>query len=257
MPGHTAAVHAARALLCLAALALATAPAPARAPENLALAAGARVGVVNLLDPDVTHFHAARQVQDSYLKTYTLDWPVGALLVAAVSDQLKQMGLATVAVEAGEELRRAREDCFLNASLVKSVPKDCARLYAQLAATQRLDALIVLGPGLNDGTHAGGTRHRDLPEYLRGWCFVSGAGGAGEAPALLSLTEMLLLGVSAQGTQLAARQWGGNGHSWTGYQAPADLKAIPDAQLEQLRPLFAAMLKEQATALLTHVSVVR
>lgn len=257
MPGPNAAPRAARAVLCLAALALAAAPVPGRQLENLALAAGARVGVVNLLDPQVTHFHAARQMQDSFLKTYTLDWPVAAMLMAAISERLRQQGLSAVALEAGEDLRRAREDCFLNASLVKSVPKDCARLYAQLASEQHVDALIVLGPGLNNGDHAGGTRHRELPEYLRGWCFVSGAGGATEAPTLLNLSELLLIGVSPKGAQLAARQWGGNGHSWTGYRAPADLKAIPDAQLEELKPLYGAMLKEQAEALLTHLAVVR
>ncbi len=257
MPGPNAAPRAARAVLCLAALALGAAPAPGRQPESLALAAGARIGVVNLLDPAVTHFHAARQVQDSFLKTYTLDWPVAAMLMVAVSERLRQQGLSAVALEAGEDLRRAREDCFLNASLVKSVPKDCARLYAQLAGEQHVDALIVLGPGLNNGDHAGATRHRDLPEYLRGWCFVSGAGGAGEAPTLLNLSELLLIGVNPKGAELAARQWGGNGHSWTGYHAPADLKAIPDAQLAELKPLYGAMLKEQAEALLTHLTVVR
>jgi len=254
MPGPNAAPRAARAVLCLAALALGTAPAPGRTPENLALAAGARVGVVNLLDPEVTHFHAARQVQDSFLKTYTLDWPVAAMLMSALSEHLRQQGLSAVALEAGADLHRAREDCFLNASLVKSVPKECARLYAQLAGEQHVDALIVLGPGLNNGDHAGGARHRDLPEYLRGLCFVT---GAGEVPSLLNLSELLLIGVSPKGAQLAARQWGGDGHGWTGYRAPADLKAIPAAQLEELKPLYAAMLKEQAEALLAHLTVVR
>jgi hypothetical protein len=255
MTAHTSAVRAARALLCLTVLLAAGAALAAHAPESLAVPAGTRIGVVNLLDPEVTHFHAARQVQDSFLKTYTMDWPVGALLLGAVADRLKQLGLSTVAVEASDELHRAREACFLNASLAKGLPKDCTRIYAQLGAAQQLGALIVLGPGRNDGAHAGGTRHRELPEYLRGWCFVSGQGGAGEAPTLLSLTELLLIAVTPGGAELAARQWGGNGHSWSGYQAPQDLKALSDAQLQQLRPLYAAMLKERADALLTHLEV--
>lgn len=248
-------LRAARALLCLVALLTAAAAPAARAPDSLALPPGTRVGVVNLLDPEVTHFHAARQVQDSFLKTYSMDWPVSALLLAAVADRLKLLGLSTVAVEASDELRRAREPCFLNAALAKGLPKDCARLYAQLGAAQQLGALIILGPGRNDGAHAAGTRHRELPEYLRGWCFVTGQGGAGEAPTLLSLTELLLIGVTPGGAELAARQWGGNGHKWSGYQAPPDLKAFSDAQLQQLRPLYAAMLKEQADAVLMHLAV--
>ena len=251
MPAHTFAV---RAASCLVAL-LATGVALAAHLPDLALPAGTRVGVVNLLDPEVTHFHAARQVQDSFLKTYTMDWPVGALLLGAVADRLKQLGFSTVTVEASAELRRAREACFLDTAPAKGLAKECARLYAQLGAAQQLGALIVLGPGRNDSAHAGGTRHRELPEYLRGWCFVSGQGGAGEAPTLLSLSELLLIAVAPAGAELAARQWGGNGHSWSGYQAPPDLKDFPQAQLEQLRPLYAAMLKEQADALLTHLRV--
>jgi hypothetical protein len=196
-------------------------------------------------------------VQDSFLKTYTVDWPVTAMLLSAVTPALMQMGLAPVAVEAGAELRRARESCFLDAALGKGLPKECAPLYAQLAAAQHLDALIVLGPGRNDSAHAGGTRHRELPDYLRGWCVVSGQGPPGSAPALLNLTELLLIGVTPKGAEVEARVWGGNGHSWSGYQPPPDLKEIPAPQLEQLHALFAALLKEQAAALLEHLSVTR
>src|SRR2546430_13682002 len=53
-----------------------------------------------------------------------------------------------------------------------------------------------LGPGRNDSAH--GDRRRQLPEYLRGWCFVTAARGeedtADKPPVLLDLTELLLIG---------------------------------------------------------------
>jgi hypothetical protein len=253
MPRITPAGCMARALLCIAVLALVADAFAARPAETLS--AGARVGVVNLLDPELTHYHGARQVQDGFLNTYTVDWPLSAMLLAAVAPRLTRLGLAPLAVEAGTDLRRARETCFLDAALAKGLPKSCAALYAQFASAQHLDALIVLGPGRNDSAHAGGTRRRELPEYLRGWCFVSAEGTA--PPVLLNLSELLLIGVTPRGGALLGRAWGGNGHSWSGYQAPPDLKAIPAAQLEQLRALFAAMLNEQADALLTQLQVTR
>src|SRR5437868_3838007 len=60
---------------------------------NLALAKGARVGVINLLDAEVTHFHAAKQIKDSFLKTYTVNWPVAAMLSEALKERVGQMGL--------------------------------------------------------------------------------------------------------------------------------------------------------------------
>jgi len=113
----------------------------------------------------------------------------------------------------------------------------------------------VLGPGRNDSAHAGGARHRDLPEYLRGWCFVTG--GPEPLPALLDMTELLLVGVSGSQAQLIARAWGGDGKSWTGYRAPPDLKAFSEAQLDQLQPLYGAMLQQQADSALAPLRVAR
>lgn len=251
-----------RALL-LAALAIAVLTAApdvglaAKAPATLPLPAGARVGVVNLLDPQVTHFHSSRKLEDSFLKTYTVNWSVSSMLLAAVRDAMAQHGLTAVPVAPSDELRRARETCFLDATLAKGLPKPCVPLYAQLAASQRLDAIIVLGPGRNDSAHASGARHKELPEYLRGWCFVTGGGTAEAPPTLLNLTELLLVQVSGTDARLSSRQWGGNGQSWTGYQPPPDLKAFSDAQLDQLQPLFSAMLKQQADRLLAALPVSR
>ena len=245
-----------RAALCAALLALTPALlAAARPPATLALPVGARVGVVNLLDPEVTHFHASRQIENSFLKTYTVSWPIGAMLLVAVKDRLGKLGLPAVPLAASDALRRARENCFLDASLAKGLPRECGPLYAQLAASQGLSALIVLGPGRNDSAHAGGTRHRELPEYLRGWCFVTG--GSDPLPVLLDMTELLLVGVSGSQAQLVGRAWGGDGKSWTGYHPPPDLKAFPGQELDQLQPLYGAMLKEQADRALAPLQAAR
>lgn len=240
-------------LAALAAAALTAAAAvafAARPPAALPLPAGARVGVVSLLDAQVTHFHASRKLEDSFLKTYTVNWSVSAMLLSAVKDGVTQHGLTVVPVGPSDELRRSRETCFLDAAFAKGLPKPCGALYAQLAAAERLDAIIVLGPGRNDSAHAGSTRHKEQPEYLRGWCFVTGESAPDTLPTLLNLTELLLVQVNGGSAQLAGREWGGNGQSWIGYRAPPDLKAFSDAQLDQLQPLFGAMLKQQADRLL-------
>jgi len=231
-------------------------------PTDLQLVAGAHVAVVNLLDAEVTHFHASRRLENRFLKTYTVDWPVNGMLMEALREPLTQMGLVPVAAGATEALSRAREACFLNATLAKGLPKACGPLFAQLATAEHVDAIIVMGPGRNDSAHSGGARRRGLPEYLRGWCFVSEVRSelraAENAPELLNLTELLLIGLSAQGAEINAREWGGGQtQTWTGFKPPPDLKAIPDQQLGQLQPLFAAMLKQQASGLLGHLQVTR
>jgi hypothetical protein len=240
-----------RARVAIAGLLLAlsaTAAPAASAPAPLALAAGARVGVVSLLDAEVTHYHSAARVQDSFLKTQAVPWSVSAMLLEAVREPLTRLGLTPVPLAPGETLSRAREACFLDANLQKPLPKDCATAYARLAADEHLAALIVLGPGLNDSNHAQGTRRKELPDYLRGWCVVSGSGAA---PVLLNLTELLLISVTSGGAQLDARTWGGTfTQSWTGFVAAADPQSLTAAQLEQLQPLFAGLLRQQTQGLL-------
>lgn len=245
-------------MVLLAGAAIGNACVPAAAAEPAAmvqLPAGARVGVVSLLDGEVTHFHAASHLENSYLKTYPVGWPVGTMLLMTVRGPLTQRGLLAVPLAASDALARARERCFLNASLQKGLPKECAALYAQLAAAARVDALIVLGPGRNDSTHSGSARRRELPDYLRGWCLVTGEGDASAAPQLLDLSELLLIAIDSRGARLADREWDASAASWNGYRAPTDLKAIPAAQLDQLQPLYAAMLQHQADGLLLHLQV--
>jgi hypothetical protein len=234
---------------------------PALAASNAApvqLPAGARVGVVNLLDAEVTHFHSSRNLKESYLKTYPVNWPVGGMLSDAVRERLTELNIVPVPLAPTDALNRAREPCFLNANLAKALSKECAAPYAQMAAAERLVALIVLGPGLNDSNHAQGTRRKDLPEYLRGWCIVSGAPDAVGAPRLLNLTELVLVVVTDKGPVLADREWGGAfTQTWTGFDAATDLKAIPERQLDQLRPLFAALLGQQSGGLLGHLAGAR
>ena len=99
----------------------------AKPPAPLALAAGARVGIVSLLDAEVTHFHAARQVQGSFLKTYAVKWQGSAMLTDAVREQLSKMALVAVPLAPGDALIRGREDCFLNANLTKSLSRSARR----------------------------------------------------------------------------------------------------------------------------------
>jgi len=77
------------------------------------------------------------------------------MLTDAVSQRLTQLELVPVAIGASDALLRNRDEEFVNNSVAKSLPKDVARQFAQLAAAERLDALIVLAPGLNNSSQAG------------------------------------------------------------------------------------------------------
>jgi hypothetical protein len=225
--------------------------------STMTLAKGARVGIVNLLDAEVTHYHASTDIQDSFLKTHFVGWPVDVMLADALKQRLGQMGLVAVLLGASESLDRGREDFFVNGSVVKGLPKACAAQFVQMAAAEHLNALIVLAPGLNNSAHAGGARRRDLPDYLRGWGFVTKQGAAGGSrPGLFNMTQLLLIGASPEVASLRGREWGGSySDEWPDFMPPADLKAIPAQELDKLKPLFATILSKQANRLLDQLEV--
>lgn len=237
---------------------LVAAAASAKPPPVLELRSGARIGLVTVLDAEVTHFHGAAQIMASSLKTQPVPWRADLILAQALQAPLTALGLVPVPLPPGEALSSLREECFLEANLTKPLSKQCAAPYAALAAAQHLDAIIILGPGLNNGAHAEGTRRKDLPEYLRGWCVLTDGRMPASAPTLLNLTEMLLIASSAQGAVLAGRQWGGVSTSgWTSFTPQPDPKQLSDAQIEQLQPLFAAMVRTQAQLLIDTLRVAR
>jgi hypothetical protein len=230
-----------------------SAPLAARDSEPLTLAKGARVGVVSLVDPEATHFHAAKAIRDSFLKTATVTWAVDTMLAEALKDRMSQMGLVLVPLGVTDELDRTREDCFLNGSFLKSLPKECILPFRHIITNEHVDAVIVLAPGLNNSTHAGGARRKELPDYLRGWGFVTGDPGK---PTLFNMTELLLVAPTPEGPVLRGREWGGTySLEWTNFSLPADLKEIPPQDLNQLQPLFAGILSRQTGRLLDQMQI--
>ena len=223
----------------------------------LHLARGARVGVVSALEPDITHFHAGRSITDAFLHTERVNWSITAMLLDALKDRVTQMGLVLVPVGLTTELNRVRESCFLNGNFNKGLPKDCAPPLEHLSSENQVQAVIVLAPGLNNSAHAGSSRRKELPDYVRGWGFMTGTAGAPDGkPALFSMTELLLVASSPDVPVLHAREWGGNYElEWSRFVPPADLKAIPIEDYDQLQPLFGGLLGRQTSRLLDQIQV--
>jgi hypothetical protein len=241
----------------LACLLVLSGPLAAREEAPLLLARGARVGVISLLDPEVTHFHYAKSVKDTALKTETLDWSVDSMLAAVLKDRAAQMGLVLVPLAVTDELDRGRESCFLNGNFSRSLPKDCVLPLQHLLNAGHVDAVIVLAPGLNNPTHAGSSRRKELPEYVRGWGYITGQSDSPDGkPTVFSMTELLLVGPSVAGPVLHGRQWGGDySLEWSNFSPPANIKVISPQSYGQLQPLYADILARQAARLFDEIQV--
>src|SRR2546430_16607330 len=92
-------------------------------PTQLLLHKGACVGVVNMMDPEVTHFHASKVLAQSFFKTQVVSWQVESMLGDAVTQRLTQLELVPVALGASESLMRNRDEFFVNNSVAKKLPR--------------------------------------------------------------------------------------------------------------------------------------
>ena len=200
----------------------------AKDPTQLLLHKGARVGIVNMMDAEVTHFHTSKVLSESFFKTHLVNWNVDSMLADAVSQRLTQLELVAVPLGASDALMHDRDQNFVNNSVAKGLPKEVARQFAQLAAAERLEALIVLAPALNNSSQAaGGPYRKDLPDYLRGWGYVTRRSEPAK-PVLFNMTQVLLIGITPDGAKLQAREWGGGyTDQWVDYVAPPDPKRPP------------------------------
>jgi hypothetical protein len=245
------------AQLMMAGLLLTSTTGLARERTPKVIARGAQIGVVNLLNAEVMHYHAAKDINGSFLKIQAVNWPVEAMLAEALQGQLEQLGLTLTALTPADSLERAREGCFVNAALADGLPKNCSAPIVEQAASAGVEYLILLAPGLNNAAHAGNNRSEGVTEAMRGWGFLTRErAGAKDKPTLYNEVELLLISIGPEGAALRARQWGGvYTAQWQTYTLPPDPKEIPLEQLDQLRPLFAALLSRQAKDLLGQIQV--
>jgi hypothetical protein len=246
------------ALACLlASLTISSTPVWSKEPAPKVIARGTQVGVVNLLNAEVTHYHIAKDSNNSFLKMLQVSWPVDDMLTSALKDPLAQAGLTATPLTPTDALERARESCFVNASLENGLAKKCSAPLMEQASTGGVSYLIVMAPGLNDANHAGSNRIESVTATMRGWGFLtSERAGPKDKPTLFNEVELLLIGVSPEGVTLQARQWGGvYTMQWQTYAPTADPRQIPSEQLDQLQPLYAALLARQARELLNQVHI--
>ncbi|MBS0416901.1 MAG: hypothetical protein JSR66_04255 [Proteobacteria bacterium] len=242
--------------IALACLVITSTAAFGKDKAPFSLPKGTQVAVVNLLDPEIMHYHAGKKSIDSYVKVQPVNWNVDEMLMAALRAQPVSADLTLTPVAPTDALLRSRESCFVSAPLVKGLPKNCAAPLVGLAKDANVSYLIVMAPGLNNSAHADSNR-LDISEMLRGWGIVTHEfAGTKDKPSLFCEVEMLLIGITPEGAAIRVREWGGSyNYQWAAYTVPADPKLFPPEQLDQLQPLFREIVQNQAKQFMDQVHI--
>jgi hypothetical protein len=137
-----------------------------------ALPAGARIGIIDMSSTDVTHFHVGHSNVQSFMRTYSVDWPISDIIDAPLAAELTSAGFEPVQVEASDELHRRRRSWIISKPESARLSRACLAELARIAAAQDLSALIIVAPGPNSSPdNVEGNPLRRLPAYIQGGGF--------------------------------------------------------------------------------------
>ncbi len=217
---------------------------------------GSRVGVIDMMSIDVTHFHVGRVQVNSFMRTYRAAWSTSDLIDDPLIMSLSSAGLEPVSLEASDLLRRQRQAWIVSNPQASKLPKACIEEIEKIMTANTLSALVVIAAGPNSSPESvEGNRLKKLPNYVQGWGFSTSDDPEGTTkPVVFNLTQMLLLLKTTDGVRLEYREWGGGYvYEWANFSAGPDLKSLPDSEIAKFKPVIADVMKRQIGRLMPHI----
>jgi hypothetical protein len=250
-------VRKARGLLALCLSLALVAVVQAQDTRKLSLPPGARIGVVDLMNTDVTHYHAARAATNSFMRTYKVEWQLAMQIEQPLAERIRAAGYLPVPIEASDLLRRNRQDWFVSTTRAPRLAKACAEELGRIAAEQQLAAIVIIAQGTNSSPEAvQGNRLRQIPSYIQGWGFSTVEDMAGDAakPMIFNLLQLVLVEITPEGARMRHREWGGRFlYEWTTFVPPPDMRSLPDSEVQKLQPLLSDVFSRQVNRLFERI----
>jgi hypothetical protein len=232
--------------------------ASAWAVEQLVAPVGARIGIIAMLPTDITHYHVGKATQTSFMRTYRVEWPASEVVDDQLAANLKGAGLEPVFLDPTELLRRQRQSWIVSTPMATKLPNAANEEIARIMTAENLQGLVIVAPGPNNNPDpVQGNRLRRLPAYVQGWGFsTSDDAGGTTKPVVFNLTQMLLIGKNGDSCELIFREWGGGFvYEWASFEPGADLKTLPQSEIDKFRPVIADVMQRQIARLMPRVKV--
>jgi hypothetical protein len=113
-------------------------------PIHLQLPPGARIGILNVLEPQMTHVDVGSLRYDSFTKVYNVDWNIPGYINRAIENNLKSRGNYTfipIAADAPADWKQSTATGILSAANAW-MPGDLKTFLKQTAAENRLELII-------------------------------------------------------------------------------------------------------------------
>jgi hypothetical protein len=115
-------------------------------PIRLQLSPEARIGILNVLEPQMTHVDVGSLRFNSFTHSYDVDWDIPGYIQRTIENDLRARGHNTfnpLAVDAPEDRKQS-----MSAEIISAVnawmPRDLKAFLEQSAQENRLDAIITV-----------------------------------------------------------------------------------------------------------------
>jgi hypothetical protein len=213
-----------------------------------AIPAGARIGIIDMVTNDVTHYHVGKSEKTSFLRTYRSHWVAQDIFDDPLITILIAAGFQPVTVQASPALVKERDSWLIKNPTSDRLARGALKEFSRILTEQDLGALIVVAPGANsEPAFDARQRMTRLPSDTRGFGFSTSDDPDGVTkPLVFDFTQMLLLARTPDGAQLSLRDWGGvRLYDWPGFDPGPNIKALTDVQIGQLQPVFADVVKRR------------
>jgi hypothetical protein len=212
------------------------------------IAAGGRVGIIDMVTSDVTHFHIGKSEVNNFMRTYRGNWVAADLIDDPLIAALMAAGFQPVSVPVSPELRKERRSWIIEKPRSDRLPRGAMKELGRILTEQNLAALVVVAPGQNsEPEFVDGDRYSRLPGTMEGLGFSTSDAPIGTTKAgVFDFTQFLVIVKDGDGQALLLRDWGGNRvYDWPGFDPGENLKALTDDQIAQLRPVYTDALKKR------------
>jgi hypothetical protein len=213
-----------------------------------AIPAGGRIGIIDMVTNDVTHFHIGKSEATSFMRTYRGNWVAADLIDDPLIASLNSAGFQPVAVPASDTLRKERRSWIIEKPRQERLARGCMKELARIMVEQNLAALIVVAPGQNsEPEYVDGDRFSRLPGTLNGFGFSTSDQPIGTTKAgVFDFTQFLVVAKDGDDAEVVLRDWGGNRvYDWPGFTPGADPKSMTHEQIGELYPVLADALKKR------------
>lgn len=115
-------------------------------PVRLQLPPGARIGMLNLLEPQMTHVAVGALRFDSFTKVYPVDWDLPGYVNRSIQNELRMHGryaFISLAADGAADWKQSMSNGVLRAANAW-LPGDLKAYMEQAAEENRLDAIIAV-----------------------------------------------------------------------------------------------------------------